>query len=106
MELRQLRYFVAVAEELHFSRAAARLRMTQPPLSKQIRLLEEDLGAALFFRTRQEVRLTLEGHVFLGRARDLLSQSEEAREAVRRAGNGNVGVLTLVQDPRVPASNS
>jgi len=99
MELRQLRYFVAVAEELHFSRAAARLHMTQPPLSKQIRLLEEDLGTTLFFRTRQEVHLTPEGQLFLGRARDLLSQSEQAREAVRLAGQGNTGVLTIAYYP-------
>jgi DNA-binding transcriptional LysR family regulator len=95
MELRHLRSFVAVAEELHFRRAAERLHVSQPPLSKQIRALEAELGAPLLYRTRQEVRLTPEGTVFLDRARDILSRVRDAGEAVRLARGGAAGRLDI-----------
>lgn len=78
MELRQLRYFVTVAEELHFGRAADRLQITQPILSKHIAVLEKALAVQLFFRTKCEVQLTHAGQVFLGQARQLLAQMETA----------------------------
>jgi DNA-binding transcriptional LysR family regulator len=99
MELRQLRSFVAVAEELHFRRAAERLRMSQPPLSKQIRALEEELGASLLYRTRREVRLSPEGAVFLDRARDILSRVRDAGDAVRMTRHGTAGKLEIAYSP-------
>jgi DNA-binding transcriptional LysR family regulator len=79
MELRHLRYFVAVAEELHFRRAAERLHMSQPPLSRQIRDLEKDVGTQLFLRDHTHVRLTEMGALFLVEARDILARTERAR---------------------------
>ncbi|MFJ6082834.1 LysR family transcriptional regulator [Streptomyces sp. NPDC092369] len=93
MELRTLRYFVAVAEELHFGRAAARLHMSQPPLSRAIRRLESDLGAALFERSSAGVVLTPAGAVLLDEARGLLDQVERAH--VRVAVAAGVAVLTV-----------
>jgi DNA-binding transcriptional LysR family regulator len=95
MDLKRLRYFVAVAEELHFGRAAKKLRMTQPPLSQQIQLLEEELGMMLFHRTRRHVELTNIGKVFLAEARTLLKQSEDAVARTRRVQRGETGRLSI-----------
>ncbi|MES2901527.1 MAG: LysR family transcriptional regulator [Pseudomonadota bacterium] len=95
LELRPLRYFIAVAEELHFGRAAERLHMTQPPLSQAIQALEELLGAALFVRNRRAVALTPAGEVLLPAARRLLGQASELPELVRRAAAGQAGRLAL-----------
>ncbi|WP_181772206.1 LysR family transcriptional regulator [Amycolatopsis pittospori] len=93
--LEQLVSFVAVAEELHYGRAAERLSMTQPPLSRRIQLLERELGVELFDRTHRTVRLTPAGRVFLAEARKILRSSQEATLYVRRAKQGEVGVVTL-----------
>lgn len=95
LELRQLRYFIAVAEELHFGKAAARLHMTQPPLSQAIQGLEELLGAALFLRTRRNVTLTPAGAALLPEARRMMAQAGELPELVRRAAAGEAGRLAL-----------
>src|SRR4051794_31255961 len=94
-ELGQLRSFVAVATELHFGRAAKRLNMTQPPLSRQIQLLELDLDVQLFTRTSRSVQLTPAGRAFLTEARSLLQQSEAAKQAARRAAQTNSGAVTI-----------
>lgn len=95
LELRQLRYFVTVAEELHFGKAALRLHMTQPPLSQTIQALEQMLGAALFERNRRGVALTPAGIALLPEARRLLAQAQELPQLVQRAAAGEVGRLTL-----------
>ena len=95
ISLRQLRYFVAVAEERHFRRAAERLHMTQPPLSHQIQLLERRLGVQLMERNRRRVTLTDEGEVFLADARSVLARLEEAVERVRASAAGVRGDLRL-----------
>jgi DNA-binding transcriptional LysR family regulator len=95
VELRHLRYFVAVAEELNFTRAARRLHVSQPPLGQQIRQLEEELGVLLFERTKRRVSLTEAGRVFLEAAEGTLRQAETAAELARRAGRGEVGSLTI-----------
>jgi DNA-binding transcriptional LysR family regulator len=79
MELRHLRYFIAVAEELNFSRAAQRLNVSQPPLSRQIRDLESELNVKLLERNRQEVKLTRVGRALLARARELMRDAERLR---------------------------
>lgn len=95
MEIRHIRYFVAVAEELNFRRAAERLAMAQPPLSQQIRALEEELGVTLFERSHRRVQLTAAGRVFLADAYALLADAERATRRVRRAGQGELGRLTI-----------
>jgi DNA-binding transcriptional LysR family regulator len=95
MDPRKLRYFMAVAEELHFGRAARRLNISQPPLSMQIRGLENDLGTALFVRDRRHVALTDAGRVLLAEAGKILPQLDQARMAVQRAGRGEVGRLAI-----------
>lgn len=95
LELRQLRYFVTVAEELHFGKAALRLHMTQPPLSQTIQALEELLGAALFERNRRGVTLTAAGAALLPEARRMLAQAQELPQLVQRAAAGEVGRLSL-----------
>jgi DNA-binding transcriptional LysR family regulator len=93
--LAQLTQFVAVAEELHFGRAAARLGITQPPLSRQIQLLEKDLGVPLFIRSSRSVELTPAGQVFLTEARRLLDDSERVALAVRGVAQGKTGLLRV-----------
>ena len=95
MELRHLRYFVAVAEELHFRRAAERLHMSQPPLSQQIRQLEQEVGAQLLSRNQRRVELTAAGAAFLVRARDILDAVEDAARQARRVQRGEVGRLAV-----------
>jgi LysR family transcriptional regulator, benzoate and cis,cis-muconate-responsive activator of ben and cat genes len=94
-ELRHLRYFVAVAEELNFRRAAERLHMAQPPLSLAIRQLEQELGTKLFSRSTREVNLTDAGRVFLEGARRTLAELERAGRDARRAGSGELGQLRV-----------
>jgi DNA-binding transcriptional LysR family regulator len=95
VELRHLRYFIAVAEELNFSRAAERLHMAQPPLSAAIRQLERELGVDLFTRTTREVTLTEAGRAFLEGARRTLGEADRAAEDAKRAGSGELGRLRL-----------
>jgi DNA-binding transcriptional LysR family regulator len=95
MELRHLRYFVAVADELHFSRAAERLHIAQPALSQQIRQLEDELGVALFSRTKRHVELTPAGHTFLTGAQQVLAHAERAVDTAQRAGRGEIGRLVI-----------
>ncbi|MFE9352773.1 LysR substrate-binding domain-containing protein [Streptomyces olivaceoviridis] len=95
MDLRQLRYFLAVAEERHFGRAAERLHMAQPPLSQAIRQLEGELGVALFHRTTRRVDLTEAGRAYLDRVRAILAEVDQAADHARRVAAGSVGHLTL-----------
>jgi len=94
-EISQLRCFVAVAEELHFSRAAERLNMTQPPLSRQIRLLEHHVGTQLLERSSRSVRLTAAGRAFFPEAARILRMAEEAAATARRVAKGEQGSLSI-----------
>ena len=99
MDLRQLRYFVAVAEELHFTRAAQRLNVAQPTLSLQVRILEKELGVTLLKRSKRRVELTHPGEIFLTEAKRLLAGAEEAIHAVQSANDGRLGRLVVVCGP-------
>ena len=102
MDLRHLRYFTCVAEELHFGRAALRLGISQPPLSQQIRALEVELGAQLLERTSRRVRLTEAGRQFLPEARATMAQADQAARTARLAHRGDVGRLRLGFSTSVP----
>ncbi len=95
LELRQLRYFVAVAEELHFGRAAKRLNISQPPLSQQIMAMEEHLGVALFKRTNRHVALTEAGKYLLRAARNLLRDAKHVTEYTRMVAQGVIGKVSV-----------
>ena len=99
IELRHLRYFVAVAEHGHFGRAAKRLGIAQPPLSQQIKALEESLGVALFDRSQRPVALTPAGRYLLGEADAILGRMDTAQERVRRVHRGEVGTLVIACGP-------
>lgn len=94
-DFRRLRYFVAVAEELHFRRAADRLGIAQPALSRAIRSMEEEMAAALFSRSNRAVKLTPSGQIFLERAYEILSLAERAARDVRNAHSGRTGTLRI-----------
>jgi DNA-binding transcriptional LysR family regulator len=95
MELRHLRYFITVAEELHFGRAAQRLNIAQPPLSQQIRQLEKELGVQLFYRTKRCVQLTDAGKVLLFEAQLILNQVSQAVKSTQKASRGEIGQLVV-----------
>ncbi|MGL5804694.1 MAG: LysR family transcriptional regulator [Xenococcaceae cyanobacterium] len=95
MEFRQLKYFKAVAEELNFSRAARRLNIAQPPLTRQIRSLERELGVELFYRTNRRVELTEAGNIFLVEAQRILEQIEQSALIAQRASRGEIGKLVV-----------
>lgn len=95
MEFRRLRYFAAVADELHYTRAATRLRVAQPHLSQEIRKLEREIGVVLFLRTRRSVALTPAGRVFLDRVRAIFDSTTDAVRAAQRASRGETGRLAI-----------
>jgi DNA-binding transcriptional LysR family regulator len=104
VDLRQFRYFVAVAEELSFSRAAQRLHISQLPLSINIQALERNLGVVLLKRNRRRVELTNAGRLFLEKARETLAQADQAIETAKRAGRGEIGTLRIGFTATVPFS--
>ena len=104
IELRHLRYFVAVADTLHFGKAAERLGMSQPPLSQQIRQLEDSIGARLLTRTNRRVALTEPGRLFLQEARDILARVDRAVDMVKRAQRGELGELQIGFTRTIPLS--
>jgi DNA-binding transcriptional LysR family regulator len=106
MELRHLRYFIAVAEELHFGRAAEQLGISQPPLSQQIQALEQELGARLFERTNRRVELSEAGRLFLEEARLVLAQVDKAADVARRAQLGELGEMKIGFTSSAPFSTS
>jgi DNA-binding transcriptional LysR family regulator len=95
VELRHVRYFIAVAEHLNFRKAAEHLHIAQPPLSRQVRQLEEDLGVVLLVRSKRGVELTKAGHAFLEQARKLIVQAGHATEAARHAQKGESGIVRI-----------
>jgi len=95
IELRHLRYFIAVAEELHFGRAAQRLNISQPPLSQQIQILEQQIGARLFARTNRSVQLTAAGIQFLNDARQIMQSVTQAADKAARLHRGEEGELRI-----------
>jgi DNA-binding transcriptional LysR family regulator len=95
MELRHLRYFVVVAEELHFTRAADRLNMAQPPLSQQIHQLESELNVKLFYRTKRQVELTAAGKILLKNVYKILNDIEKACDSAQRANRGEIGEIIV-----------
>lgn len=108
MELRHLRCFLAVAEELHFARAAERLHIEQSPLSRTIKELEEDLGEQLFIRTSRSTRLTRAGRLFLEHVPRIFTALQQARDSVQAAANGFHGQLRIalsdgITPSRLPA---
>jgi DNA-binding transcriptional LysR family regulator len=102
VELRHLRYFIQVATDLHFARAAARLGISQPPLSQQIRQLEDEIGVRLFDRTSRRVALTPAGTLFLDAARETIRHADRAVEIARRAARGELGALSIGYNPSAP----
>src|SRR5262245_53667729 len=102
MELRHLRYFIAVAEEGHITRAAERLRMQQPPLSRQIKEIEREVNAQLFLRKARGVELTDAGHVLLEEARAILANVDHAVETTRRTARGEQGRISVGVTPTGP----
>ncbi|TIQ79311.1 MAG: LysR family transcriptional regulator, partial [Mesorhizobium sp.] len=95
MDFKRLSYFLAVAEELHFGRASARLGIAQPPLSRQIAQFEREIGAALFDRSRSQIRLTQAGELLLERAREILERVDQTEREVMRIGQGVAGRLRI-----------
>jgi len=106
MELRHIRYFLAVAEERHFTRAAAKIGIGQPPLSQQIKDLEAEIGAPLFHRVAHGAELTSAGEAFLQAVKEMPTLAERATKAARRAARGETGSLRRSQSEPAPPGRS